>query len=55
MCPECDVPMCDQKCAAGAHSQLECQVLASHKGKLRIRDMDRVTLHPFYQCIAPLR
>ena len=55
MCPECDVPMCDEKCAAGAHSKLECRVLARHKGKLRIRDMDGVTLHPFYQCIAPLR
>ena len=55
LCPECDLPLCDEKCAAGVHRELECPVLARNKGKVRIKDMDGATLHPFYQCIAPLR
>lgn len=47
--------MCDEKCATGVHRQLECPVFAKKKGKLQISNIDGVTYHPFYQCLAPLR
>ena len=55
VCPDCELPLCDQTCADGEHKIWECKIFANKKKSIRISNFDSGSYHPFYQCITALR
>ena len=54
VCPDCGLPLCDERCARGEHVRWECRIFRERRNLVNIEDFSG-SYHPFYQSITPLR
>ena len=53
-CPDCGLPLCDEKCGQGEHRRWECRIFRDRRTVVNITDFSGAHC-PFYQSITPLR
>lgn len=55
LCPECELPLCGERCGAGPWHRPECSVFSRLEKKVRVRNFGRGTVALEYGCIAVIR
>ena len=53
LCPNCNLPVCEEMCAYGEEHSKECEVFASLDEKIHIEDMSEP--HSVYWSVSTLR